>query len=813
MKLNVKSLMLVLGTGIMFSLSGCGGGSSTSTVTTDSAPATEITYTGTDGSTRTAAINPGDAEVLAGQGYQHTLFDTAVDKCQHCHNELFDSWKTSMHSKSWSDKIFQSKHQDFLRTHIAKIGAQNIADDVNYTTGTLGKVGKTCAKCHAPAAIYSNDYNLTVSEITGVNYTDLNKTEWASLKDALENNTVSDALGNPNPSYTPHEPTTVVSIGKDKKLYSATYHIGHENNREGISCATCHSIETVRMMTDETYIKDGVVGTGGDGGIYTLAADMRGNVIGPIVQEAINPLGYSPDASERDMNIFFKLVGPEKYADVANSPHETSEYDVNKKADGRYTFRGIDEDNSTNGGKTHYTGGPFYGPFGVTGLDNSNADDDTNRSAQVNPYYDKEENNHFGNNGKALCLSCHQRSAGAIVPGTNPAEFMELCTTWTAVSNGDDTNANDSVYSPKCQKCHMPRVDEEFVLHQWAKPTTLFTQEFMAANNKTALTPSFDPDDMTAIDNPVRDKWMNDHAFVGGNKLGAPNSGAKFQSGFDSSLIVEDKGNGGLQVKTVLRNKTAHMFPGAHPMRRVLTRVIVTDSNGVEQNVSIAHATSKYGDISNNVVTGDATDTISEHGDAVVDVWYNSDRVISYQGKADELVNTEVYSQDFNGSKPILIGVDGTVKNQIVTDTNVIKGNVFNAAIIDLTEYDSRFTRIYGRQTGKYFDLTTGAPTSPSTPGAAYIVRPGFDSNIVPDQYDNRLQPNEREEYTINYNGLAAGDYSVTFKVYYMLKGANGQFPEAQDGWLDPVVNEAKKFIIREMDSHTETVTVTDAPI
>ncbi len=38
---------------------------------------------------------------------------------------------------------------------------------------------------------------------------------------------------------------------------------------------------------------------------------------------------------------------------------------INKTADGRYTFRGIDKDGTD--GKTHYTGGPFYGPFGVTG--------------------------------------------------------------------------------------------------------------------------------------------------------------------------------------------------------------------------------------------------------------------------------------------------------------------------------------------------------------------------------------------------------------------------------------------------------------
>ncbi len=758
MKLNGKALTLLLSAGIIFSLSGCGGGGTTT--------ATEITYTGTDRSTRTAALTPGDAEVLADEGYQHTLFDTAEKKCQHCHNELFDSWKTSMHSKSWSDKIFQTKQQDFLRTHIAKIGLQK---DANYTTETFTKVGKTCAKCHAPAAIYSKDFNLTIKEITDREFAELNTTQWASLKSELESNIASDA------DYSPHEPTTVVSISNDQKLYTATYHIGNANNREGINCATCHSIETVRMMTNETYTKDGVDGTGGDGGTYTLAADIRGNVIGPVVQEKINPLGYSPDASDRDMNIYFKLVGPEKYSDVSNSPHETNEYDVNKSNDGRYTFRGIDKDGTD--GKTHYTGGPFYGPFGVTGLDNSNEDDDTNRSAQVNPYYDKYENNHFGNNGKGLCLSCHQRSAGAIVPtGDDQGQFMELCTTWTAVSNGDGTNYNDISESPKCQKCHMARINEDYVLHQWAKPTTHFTQEFMAENGKTALTPHFDPDNTDPIDNPVRDKWMNDHAFAGGNVGGTGNAIAKFKSGFDANVTATAQGGGNsIQVTTRLQNKTAHMFPAAHPMRRLLTRVIVTDEAGIEQNVTAATGLQDYMTITNDVVTGDADNTISAFGEDQVEVIYNSNRIITYQGKADA-INGPVLPQEFktkaDGIKPTLSAPDGTVKFQEVKNY-VIQGKVFNAAIVDIP-LNSRFTRIYGRETGKIY------------PDIGFVVRPGFDSAIVPDQRDNRLQPNEYEEYTINYGGLADGTYTVKFKVYYLLKGANGQFPTGDDGFLKP---------------------------
>ena len=82
MKLNVKSLMLLLSTGIIFSLTGCDSKSST-LVEEEPEPATEITYTDYKGETRTAALTPGDAEVLTGTGYQHTLFDTAEKKQRH----------------------------------------------------------------------------------------------------------------------------------------------------------------------------------------------------------------------------------------------------------------------------------------------------------------------------------------------------------------------------------------------------------------------------------------------------------------------------------------------------------------------------------------------------------------------------------------------------------------------------------------------------------------------------------------------------------------------------------------------------------
>ena len=112
---------------------------------------------------RTDLDGPGDAEVIAGTGYEHTLFDSADKKCQHCHNDLYDTWKTSMHAKSWEDPIFQSKYQDFLRLQASKIGATGPTGE--YKEGTIQKTAQVCVKCHAPTAFYSNDYKITLTEV------------------------------------------------------------------------------------------------------------------------------------------------------------------------------------------------------------------------------------------------------------------------------------------------------------------------------------------------------------------------------------------------------------------------------------------------------------------------------------------------------------------------------------------------------------------------------------------------------------------------------------------------------------------------
>ncbi|MGD8265836.1 MAG: multiheme c-type cytochrome, partial [Chromatiales bacterium] len=404
----------------------------------------------TDGG-RTELSGPGEAEVIAGTGYEHTLFDSAENKCQHCHNDLYDTWKTSMHAKSWADPLFQIKYQDFLRLQAGKIGATGPTG--TYEETTIQKTAQVCIKCHAPTAYYSGDYDVTLTRVGG-DHEDSDYDPVASYANAktMEANLSNPPSDPPKPKYNPAEPATVAALAQTGQAYTVTYHIGNSHNREGVNCAFCHSIETVRMFSKED---------GSDGGEYTLKGPIKMGPIGPIVREPGDTLKYSANADAPDMNAFFALIGPEKYTDFGNTPKFEADYDIGKAADGRYTMKSTatgcetyDEDDNCVGTRGYYTGGPFYGPFGITGLSNSRDDDLSYRPALVKQEFknavgetpDKFEDKHqFAAYGKALCLSCHQRSSLMLNPesngesgvqpkGDNPDQFLELCSTWTAMS-------------------------------------------------------------------------------------------------------------------------------------------------------------------------------------------------------------------------------------------------------------------------------------------------------------------------------------------------------------------------------------------
>ena len=153
-------------------------------------PDGSIEYVDYTGGTKIAPPSAADAEYHTGVGYGSTLFDSADKKCMNCHNELYDTWKSSMHGQSWNDPIFQSKFQDFLRTHLAKIGETK---DILYEQAEVGVgtknmfsgAAQTCIKCHAPGAYYAGDVKVSVSEVVNIT-ADINSTELETLKSAIE---------------------------------------------------------------------------------------------------------------------------------------------------------------------------------------------------------------------------------------------------------------------------------------------------------------------------------------------------------------------------------------------------------------------------------------------------------------------------------------------------------------------------------------------------------------------------------------------------------------------------------------------------
>ena len=116
--------------------------------------------------------------------------------------------------------------------------------------GTIQKTGQVCVKCHAPTAFYSSDYKITLTEVGDQNLRD----EATYPKPEDDPNTYEYAKANLQSNlaaaspYNPANEATVVSMARTGKVYTVSYHIGNGHNREGINCAYCHSVETVRMM-------------------------------------------------------------------------------------------------------------------------------------------------------------------------------------------------------------------------------------------------------------------------------------------------------------------------------------------------------------------------------------------------------------------------------------------------------------------------------------------------------------------------------------------------------------------------------------
>ncbi len=706
---------------------------------------------------RNAAASPGDAEVIAETGYQHTVFDSATEKCQHCHNDLYDTWTKSGHSVAWKGGIFQGEFQNVVRARINQLSLAP-ADEgekmANHKT-FKGRV-KFCIKCHAPAAWYSNDIKIDLEEIPLAEGETLTREKLGELKAANESNLAG-------PEFDPTLPTSVVGFDSQGKVFKATVHIGHPHNREGVNCAYCHSIETVRLLSD----------SGDDGGEYKLAKTLPNSGF-----SAGDILHYSRDGENTEMNAFFRFAAAEIYSDYGNTPKAPGDFDVNKLADGRHTMKSIV--------LGQHTGGPYYGPFGVTGLTNHNADDTVDRAALVkSSFLADPESQHFADQSKGLCLSCHQCALGRKdTDPANPGHFNTGCAIWQANSNFDNAANNTSTEeSPKCAKCHMERVENKTVLHKWNSPDELFTAE-------DGVTSHFDPDGESG---PVPEKYLNNHAFMA-TKINNYGPG-KLKSAVDASLSASKQGDN-IVVQASVLNKTGHFFPGTMPMRRALMRIVATDSEGNKLKFVQATGVSTFEDVTHHIATLPGESIPAGHDIVTRKAPIES---IVFSGQTPDLDGSNVSSQKF-GSEVItftsphpggfpapLGGASPTfIENPDAPEKSAwrYQGKIKVRKIVDDTAETDHFTRIYGYQ---IISNVTGVE----------VIRPGIDSTGV---VATSLSPNERESYTVSFDAAGAtGDITVTYKIYYMTKGANTQFPTGSDGFLDADAAEAAKLLISEV--------------
>ncbi len=694
-----------------------------------------------DSNPRNAAPTPGDSEVIANTGYQHTLFDSAEAKCQHCHNDLYDTWKLSGHSQAWTGPIFQTQFQNVIRGRINQLDLSS-ADSKKKFKGRV----KFCVKCHAPAAWYSDDIKIDLEELAA------EPADLLQLKSDNESNLVG-------PGFDTTSPTSVVWFDKAGKVFKATLHIGHKHNREGVNCAYCHSIETVRMLNSD------VNDIGSDGGKYTLAKTLPNSGF-----SAGDTLDYSTDGENPHMNSFFRFAAAEIYQDYGNTPKETDDFDVNKKSDGRHTIKSIEIG--------QHTGGPFYGPFGVTGLTNRNASDTVDRAAQVKEsFVDDPESKHFKAQSKGLCLSCHQCAMGT--KNKDSGQFNTGCVVWQANSGFDDaTNNTDTESAPKCVKCHMEPVANKTVLHKWNQPDELFTVE-------DGVTSHFDPDSGIG---PVAEGYLHNHAFMA-TKIGSYGP-AKLASAVKAKLKAKRKGNK-IVVRANIFNKTGHFFPGTMPMRRVLLRVIATDSDGNKLDVIKATGKSVYRDVRHKIATLPGEKVLKGHR---VVKRSAPMQPVTFTGQTPDLAGEQVSSQQFStGTAPFTsphpAGMLNASPVQQIDGSWRYQGDARIRTIVDSTTSD-HFTRIYGYQQGKEQDDGT------------FIIRPGMDANKI---ISSSLSPNEKEKYRIVFDAKGvSGKITVTYKIYYMTKGANAKFPTGSDGFLSETA--PANLLISEIYSDTVKV-------
>ena len=173
------------------------------------------------------------------------------------------------------------------------------------------------------------------------------------------------------------------------------------------------------------------------------------------------------------------------------------------------------------------------------------------------------------------------------------------------------------------------------------------------------------------------------------------------------------------------------MFPGAHPMRRVLTRLIVTDANGDKTGIRQGQ---RYVRIQGrDQPAGGSRGNTIKPGFETVDVKYDKHGDVVIQG----------YTPDFNGKKHVSsqymdqtkvdwVSPDGTVSNSapVCTDIDPDTGDCIGSWVIKGTTTVKKIYR-YRRLRLTTSPVSTVVRQASVQPDGTHVVRPGFDSNIA----------------------------------------------------------------------------------
>lgn len=215
-------------------------------------------------------------------------FDSS-EKCGKCHDQIFDRWKESMHSRATSDPIFRASYME-----------------AHYKSG--GAAAKICLTCHAPTSKFTHGFNLDVSLTSEGITCDF----CHSIKsiDRDKDYPFEVDLGN-----TKYGPNKTGSVKQHEVKYSPLF-------SDAEFCAACHEYTPggVPVMTTYSEWKESVYADEGKTCQYCHMPEIEGQIANRVVSERGNKI-FSHDLAgshsivQLKKSLALKIAGVERKSD------------------------------------------------------------------------------------------------------------------------------------------------------------------------------------------------------------------------------------------------------------------------------------------------------------------------------------------------------------------------------------------------------------------------------------------------------------------------------------------------------------------